>query len=105
MIEPLKPEDVPGYKKTIFPDFVLESFNELIAKNWNNGRAMVLQKDVVNLMSLKMPGESYSDNKNKIYAEGWLNVEDIYREAGWKVTYNKPGYNESYEASFEFKVK
>ncbi len=33
----------------------------------------------------------------------WLDVEDVYREAGWVVEYDKPGYCESYEATFTFK--
>ncbi len=32
----------------------------------------------------------------------WLNVEELYRAQGWTVTYDKPGYNESYPATFTF---
>lgn len=32
-----------------------------------------------------------------------LDVEDVYRAAGWEVTYDKPGYNETYDATFTFR--
>lgn len=32
----------------------------------------------------------------------WLNFEGAYRRAGWKVEFDKPGYNESYPATFKF---
>ena len=41
--------------------------------------------------------------KAKIFSEGYLNVEEVYREQGWVVSYDKPGYNESYDANFKFK--
>ncbi len=42
---------------------------------------------------------------NKIYERGWLNVEPIFEEAGWEVHYDKPSFNESGDARFEFKEK
>jgi hypothetical protein len=55
-----------------------------------------LQKDVVNeLVALGL-------KRNEIFKNHWLDVEEIYEEAGWQVAYDKPGYNETYEASFEF---
>ena len=32
-----------------------------------------------------------------------FDVEDIYEKAGWDVTYDTPGYNETYEPKFTFK--
>jgi hypothetical protein len=32
----------------------------------------------------------------------WLDIEDTYREQGWTVEYDSPGYNESYDAYFVF---
>jgi hypothetical protein len=33
-----------------------------------------------------------------------LDIEDTYREAGWKVEYDKPAYCENYPANFTFRV-
>lgn len=44
--------------------------------------------------------------KDEIFDNHWLDIEDIYREQGWKVKYDKPGYNEeSFKPYFEFSVK
>jgi len=40
--------------------------------------------------------------RDEIFDRGWLDVEDLYRISGWRVEYHKPGYNETYEPTFEF---
>ena len=81
------------------PPAVLESFNELIVQNFSSGSALVFQEDVVALMVQK------GLNEDDIYKFKWLDVESIYRKAGWKVLYDKPGYNESGRAYFKFMGK
>lgn len=98
-VSPIKPGEVVKEKEKSIPDAVFEAFNQLIAENFNGYSATVLQKDVVALMKEK------GVNIGEAYKKGWLDVEDIYRKAGWKVEYDKPGYNESYDASFEFSRK
>lgn len=44
-------------------------------------------------------------DRQEIFDNCWLDVEDIFEEVGWKVVYDKPGYNESYPANFEFTKK
>jgi hypothetical protein len=99
----MSPGEVWQYKADTFPDFVFQAFNECIGKEYTNKSATVKQIDVINRMSQLMPGDSYESNKAKIFAEGWLNVEEVYRKLGWKVEYDKPGYNESYGAFWVFK--
>jgi hypothetical protein len=43
--------------------------------------------------------------RGEIFHRGWLDVEDAYRAEGWTVVYDKPGYNESYAASFTFSAR
>ena len=97
-VQPIRPEDIASEKEMIYPDAVLEAFNELIARNFVDGMSRVLQKAVVQLMVEK------GLDINDIDKNGWLNVEDIYSEYGWDVEYDKPGFNESYDASFTFTV-
>jgi hypothetical protein len=98
-IGPISPREVVDAKLKILPDEVFQSFNELIARNYNGGSATVYQSDVVDLMVGRDLDQS------EIYKKGWLDVEDIYRKAGWKVEYDKPGYNESYAPYFRFSPK
>ena len=100
-VRPISPDHIAEYKEEHFPSEVFAAFNELIAKNFVNGSSTVKQKDVIALICNKMP-----DIGNlQIFAGGWLNIEDVYRDNGWKVTYDKPAYCESYDAFFVFKRK
>lgn len=95
-IRPISPEEVSREKLKNFPNEVMQSFNEEITQNFRGGSATIRQDSVVNLMVSK------GLKRAEIYKNGWLDVEDIYRKAGWKVDYDKPAYNESYEPTFTF---
>jgi hypothetical protein len=97
-VRPIAPEEVLGAKLENFPPEVLETVNRLIAKNIRYGSATVLQKDIVNALT------EMGHSRREVYDNHWLDFEDIYRDAGWNVSYDKPGYNETYDAFFEFRA-
>lgn len=89
-------------KKVIhFPTEVIESFNELITENFNGSSATVMQKDVVE----RIISKNSQIDREEMFKKHWLDVEDVYRKAGWIVKFDQPAYNESYEASFVFEKK
>jgi beta-lactam-binding protein with PASTA domain len=98
-IKPISPNEISEKKKQSFPDAVLEAFNEIIAQNYSNGQSIVKQEDVVKLMVKK--GVKRAD----IFGMHYLDIEPVYEAQGWKVEYDKPGYNETYDANFTFKKK
>ena len=98
-VSPVKPSEMTQAKKSSIPDVVFEVFNQLITEKFNCGYATIKQKDVVALLEAK------GLKSREIYDRGWLDVEGVYRAAGWKVEYDKPGYNESYDAFFVFSTK
>jgi hypothetical protein len=98
-VKPISPNEIASKKVEEIPDEVIATFNRLIAMKFNQGSATVKQEDV--LISLQEQGF----NKLEILHDGWLNVEEIYEEAGWEVHYDKPAYNESYPATFTFTKK
>jgi len=106
MSKPIRPEDVANQKVNVIPEEVFDAFNRLIIQKFRNGRAYIKQDEVISLIVGNPPKEiqnySRGDAESYIYKHRWLDVEDAYREVGWKVTYDKPGYCESYTASFEF---
>jgi hypothetical protein len=96
-VKPIRPDEVAEEKLNTLPESVIEVFNDLIAENWDGKSSHVLQRDVVDRIKRKMETNHFKTS--------WLDVEDIYRRAGWDVEYDKPGYNESYDASFTFTKK
>ena len=37
-----------------------------------------------------------------LFENHYLDVEELYRQEGWLVTHDKPGYDETYPATFTF---
>lgn len=96
-VQPITPSDVAREQSKNLPDAVIETFNRLIAQDYVDGSATVKQDDVVALLVEK------GLDRKEIFDKGWLNIEKVYQSAGWKVTYDKPGHNETYPATFKFK--
>jgi hypothetical protein len=71
---------------------VIESFNELIAKDLYKGEATVKQTEVVDLILKKMGGEDII-KRDKIFKNHWLDIENLYRQSGWNVEYDKADWN------------
>ena len=76
---------------------MIEAFNELIARHLHGGTATVPQNEVIARIRSKL-----GVSRSAIFENGWLNVEPLFRRNGWEVRYDKPGYNETYQARFIF---
>lgn len=97
-VKPIKPSEVAAKKEEAIPDGVLEEWNNAIATNWSGTEAIVKQNDIVRAIVHRM-----GVKRHEVFDRRWLDIEPIYRQAGWTVVYDKPGYNETYEAFFLFK--
>lgn len=96
MSKPITPKEVGAAKIVVIPGAVFDAFNAEIARQFANGKATVKQNDVVQRL---VDGGM---QRSEIFSSGWLNVETAYEDAGWRVYYDKPGFNETGEAYFEF---
>ena len=96
-VRPITPEEAAvGHEATI-PAIVITTVNRLLKAHGNKKQIVLKQKEIVAglFAALKAP--------DKVFEIEWLDFEDIYRRAGWKVTYNKAGLGEEcYEANFTF---
>jgi hypothetical protein len=90
-------DEVVAKKADRIPQDVFDVFNALIAKNFDGRCAVVKQKEVLQ----KLENLGYSTDL--VIRSNWLDIEDVYQgEGGWEVEYDKPGFNESYNAIFTF---
>jgi len=90
-------------KEKALPDFVIKSVNKCIQENYRKDSFVIYQDDLVKEIIKHIDSdESYNIKKQMIFNNHWLDIEETYREAGWEVEYNKPGYNEGYPAYFKF---
>lgn len=95
--QPIKPNEIQQRQMDAIDDAVIEVWNNLITKNFRGKQAVVYQDDAITAIQSVM-GVDRSD----VFKNGWLEIEPLFQRAGWKVEYDKPGYNESYRASFTF---
>ena len=100
MVKPISPDAVADQKKKDIPDIVMETWNSNIARNYRSGSSIIALTDIKNALCA-VTGKT----RNEIRTLGYLDIEDIYRAAGWSVFYDKPAYNETYEAYYTFKKK
>jgi hypothetical protein len=97
MTKPISPNEIQDKKNKEIPEEIVEIFNNLIIKNWNGQSARVIQCTAVS-----MAAEKLGISRQTIYDNHWMDVEPLFREAGWEVKYDKPGYCEDYDACFIF---
>lgn len=95
---PIKPKEVQSRKYASLPEEVFEIFNRLILDDWNGHEATVYQRKAAKLIA-----KALNTSTKDVYDRRLLDIESVYRKAGWKVTYDKPGYCENYEAFFQFR--
>ena len=85
-VKPIRPSDIPAAKQVVIPPEVIQVFNELIAKNFKNGRSQVYLYEASNKI-FNLLGKCN---------EEWLEIEYIYQKAGWNVIFYSYSYSEPY---------
>jgi len=97
----ISPDEI-NFEESI-PEFVIEAVNNLLKKEYRGRSTTILQKEIMAEVMRLRPDLSLS--REDIYKNHWMDFEPLFRENGWDVSYDRPGYNESYEASFKFSKK
>ena len=100
MVKPITPSEV----KIVIPDAVIIAVNRLIQDKWDGTKAIIKQDEIMELISSDREDDP-RPKRSEVYKHHWLDFEDLYRQAGWSVEYDKPGYNEDYDAYFKFERK
>lgn len=95
--QPITPSEVEANIDKSFPSEVIDVFNKLIQENYRNGRAEFYLKAAIARIATAL-----EITRAQVTDRGYCDVEELYRKAGWKVTYDQPAYCESYDAYFVF---
>lgn len=98
MTDPITPETAVAHKAARLPSEVIEAFNDLIAERFDGVSARFRQEDAVEAIL----AQGIAPDRQAVFDRHWLDVEPIYRAAGWNVTYEKPGFNEPGSPVFTF---
>jgi hypothetical protein len=104
--KPINPDEAEKLKREMMPGYVIEAFNQCIAAGYDGRSSTVYQKDVIKkILFLANEVGDTELTRAQIFDRSYLDVEPLFEAEGWKVTYDKPGYNEDYEAHFIFSKK
>ena len=93
-VKPITPKEAASGQQ--IPDIVIDTVNRHL-QSCGGSRRIVLSQNIL-LQRLEEQGLLRAD----IFDKGWLNFEPLFEEAGWDVTYDKPGYCEAGDAIFIF---
>jgi len=100
-IKPLRPAEIIANLDKTTPTVVITAVNNMLTKYFKGGSVTVKQNEIINeIMRLDS-----NISRSEIIDNKWMDFEEVYRQYGWSVSYDKPGYNESYDATFEFKPR
>jgi hypothetical protein len=102
-MKPISPDEI----SPSIPDFVIEAVNDLLKEKYRRGsEEVVLTQDevVTAILSAAVSGCTLL-SRDTIFKKGWLNFEPLYQKNGWEVSYDKPGFNETYKATYTFTKK
>ena len=97
----IKPQDAYRQHKVevikAIPDFVIEAVNALLIEKMShpNVTLTIYQKEVRSAIAK-------TNVDNIPWDQKWLDFEDIYRNQGWQVSYNKVHYSETGDDSYRF---
>lgn len=97
-IKPLSPHDIMDNIEKIIPTFVIEAVNNLLIKKFRGGEVTIKQLEIME--EIKRLSDITS---TEVYLNKWMDFEEVYNKNGWIVNYDKPGYDENYDAFFTFK--
>ena len=102
-IKPLKPTDISPDLENIIPDVVIKAVNLLLEEKYTGGLGSfrIKQNEVID----KILNLDESLTRDKIFERKMLNFESLYSKNGWSVKYDKPAWDENFEAYFEFAPK
>lgn len=107
-VKPFSPKDAEVSKVSFIPDEVIEAVNTLLSQRYNDRSITIKLREVVAQAQKNFSYKSTDGippDANVFYENKWLDIEPIFSAAGWKVTLDKPGYNENYVAYFIFEPK
>lgn len=107
-IKPFSPEDALESKIASIPQQVIQAVNEFLALRYNpdDGSVIIKQDEIIQrVIELMNVTSAKNITSSVIFDNHWMDFEPLFRQAGWKVEYDKPGYSETYQAFFSFTRK
>lgn len=105
-IQPFSPAEAKKAKVDSLPKELIQAVNELLAERYKDYGTINIKLKDIKARCRKILGidEMFSsDDPMNSWPTGVWDFEPVYERFGWKVSYDKPGFNESYDSFYIFK--
>lgn len=79
------------------PDLVIVIVDSMLKDRWQNNSAILFISDIIKSIQVVC-----NKTESEILNKHWLDIEPIYRQAGYDVEYHKPEINSIDKAYFKF---
>ncbi len=105
-MKPITPAEVKNKKIDSIQPEMIQAANELIVKKFNGHSASIKKNDLIERYC-KIKGVSNTEKlRGTLYEDHQLDIEGIFRQAGWSVNFESPSYGDSnFDDYYEFKLK
>lgn len=104
-MKPISPEKVEQIRIHEMPEAIIQATNELIVRSWNGRSATVKVDEIIDQYFRVVREDDNKMTRKELFDKHYLDIEPAYREAGWKVQFEKPDYTESFPSYFVFSKK
>jgi len=98
---PITPSEAKRLMVTNVPPYVIKVLNEMLAEETGpRGKVHV----TLYMEDIAARVRAATGMEGRLESNCW-NFEPIFEKAGWKVSCDRPGYNESYDTNWTFSEK
>ena len=101
--KPIRPNEISVNLEKIIPDYVFEAVNDLLMENYRGTGSVNIKQDAIIAKILVNPNTTIT--RKELFDKHYMDFESVYRDYGWKVFYDKPAYDENYDAYFTFSAE
>ena len=105
MVKPISPKEIKAVKDLSIPDEVISAVNTLLVQAWDGTRAIIKLNAIIALAITNFSISNESMTREKLFETNALDFESLFRKEGWTVIFDKPSWDESYDAYFKFTKK
>ena len=103
-VKPISPAEVLGVHDV--PDEVRTVVNKLLVERYDGHNARLFRYEVVRQALAMMTKGGAIVSRSDFFERRWLEFEQLYKEQGWNVVYDKPDKRgDEYEPCWTFTIQ
>lgn len=97
-VKPLSPKNLKNNIENVIPSVVIQAVNNLLKENYCGKSITITQKNLIS--EIKKLDNTITNAK--LFDNHWLDFEPLFRKNGWKVVYESPDRDQSFDEYFIF---